>query len=108
VYLPREDLELLGCPADPLSAAPELLGRLIRDHARRNRDWYDRGLALLPLLDARGAECVRAAAGNHMRVLDRIERSPTDVLRGRISLPYTRNSTDRGDRAYSQVASNAA
>ena len=55
VYLPREDLALSGCPADPLSAAPALLERLIRHQARRNREWYDRGLALLPLLDARGA-----------------------------------------------------
>jgi 15-cis-phytoene synthase len=86
VYLPREDFELFGCPADPLSAAPERLGRLIRHQAHRNRDWYDRGLALVPLLDARGAACVEAVAGNHMRILERIERSPTDVLRGRISL----------------------
>jgi phytoene synthase len=87
VYLPREDFELFGCPADPLSASPELLDRLIRHEVRRNRDWYDRGLALLPLLDARGAACVEAVASVHMRSLDRIDRSPTDVLRRRISLP---------------------
>ncbi len=87
VYLPREDFELFGCPADPLSASPELLGRLIRHQARRNREWYARGLALLPLLDARGAAYVEARAGTHTRLLERIERSPTDVLRGRISLP---------------------
>ncbi len=86
VYLPREDFELFGCPANP-SAAPELWGRLIRHQARRNREWYDRGLALLPLLDARGAAFVEAVAGMHMRILERIERSPTDVLSGRISLP---------------------
>ncbi len=87
VYLPREDFELFGFPAGPLSAAPELLGGLIRHQARRNRDWYDRGLALLPLLDARGAAYVEAVAGIHARILERIERSPTDVLRGRITLP---------------------
>jgi phytoene synthase len=87
VYLPREDFELFGCPADPLSAAPGLLDRLIRHQARRNRGWYDRGLALLPLLDARGAACVGAVASMHMRILERIDRSPTDVRRGRISLP---------------------
>ena len=87
VYLPREDFELFGCPADPLSAAPEPLARMIRHQARRNREWYDRGLALLPLLDARGAAYVEALAGTHTRLLERIERSPTDVLRGRISLP---------------------
>lgn len=87
VYLPREDFELFSCPADPLSAPPELLGRLIRHQARRNREWYDRGLALLPLLDARAAAHVEALAGTHTRLLERIERSPTDVLRGQISLP---------------------
>jgi len=87
VYLPRQDFDLFGCPADPLSAAPRLLDRLIRHQARRNRDWYDRGLALLPLLDARGAACVEAVASMHMRILERIDRSPTDVLRGQISLP---------------------
>jgi phytoene synthase len=87
VYIPRADFELFGCPADPLSAAPELLGRLIRHQTRRNRDWYDRGLALLPLLDARGAACVEAVADMHMRILERIDRSPTDVLRGQFPLP---------------------
>jgi phytoene synthase len=87
VYLPREDFELFGCPADPMSAAPELLDRLIRHQARRNGDWYDRALALVSLLDARGAACVEAVAGMHMRILERIERSPTDVLLARISLP---------------------
>ena len=76
-YLPREDLdEPFGCPADPHSAPPELLARLIRQQTRRNRDWYDRGLALLPLLDPRGAACVEAVASMHMRILERIERMP--------------------------------
>jgi 15-cis-phytoene synthase len=79
VYLPRQDFELFGFPADPLSAPPELMVGLIRHQARRNRDWYDRGLALLPLLDDRGAAYIEAVAGIHVRVLERIERSPTDV-----------------------------
>ena len=87
VYLPRQDFELFGFPADPLSAAPEQLGKLIRHQARRNRDWYDRGLALLPLLDTRGAVYVEAVAGVHVRTLERIERSPTDVRRGPSTVP---------------------
>jgi phytoene synthase len=103
VYLPREDFELFDFPADPLSAAPELLGGLIRHQARRNRDWYDRGLALLALLDARGAAYVEAVAGVHVRILERIERSPTDVLRGRIIVPATENAQIAGT-AHSQAA----
>ena len=87
MYLPREDFELFGCPGRSAVGPPELLSRLIRHQARRNREWYDRGLALLALLDARGAAYVEAVAGTHTRILERIERSPTDVLRGRISLP---------------------
>ena len=109
VYLPREDFELFGCPAAPMSAAPELLDRLIGHQARRNRDWYDRALALVSLLDARGAACVEAVAGMHMRILERIERSLTDVLLARISLHAPEKSTDRFDRAHSQAAkANAA
>ncbi len=85
VYLPREDFELFDCPADPQSAAPALAGRLIRHQARRNREWYARGLALLPLLDARGAACVEAVAGMHTAILERIERWSTEVLHGRMS-----------------------
>ena len=90
IYLPREDLELFGCPADPLSALPELLSRVTRYEARRNREWYEHGLLLLPLLDSRGAACVAAIAGNYQRILDRIEYSTHDALRRRIS----RSGTD--------------
>ncbi|HEY2436836.1 MAG TPA: squalene/phytoene synthase family protein, partial [Solirubrobacteraceae bacterium] len=104
VYIPRGDLELFGCPADPLSTTPELLGRLIRHQTRRNRDWYDRGLALLPLLDARGAACVEAVA-SMPHADSRAHRSLTDRCPARTDLPArTRESPDRGDRAHSQAA----
>jgi phytoene synthase len=85
VYIPREDLARFGCPASPRSAPPELLSSLIRHWARRNREWYERGLSLLPLLDPRSAACIAAMAGVHKSILDRIERSPDDFLRARIS-----------------------
>jgi phytoene synthase len=85
VYIPREDLARFGCPDSPLSAPPELLSSLIRHEARRNREWYERGLSLLPLLDPRSAACIAAMAGIHKSTLDRIERSPHDFLRARIS-----------------------
>jgi phytoene synthase len=87
VYIPREDLARFGCPASPLSAPPERLSRVIRYEARRNREWYERGLSLLPLLDPPSAACIAAMAGIHKSILDRIERSPNDFLRARISLP---------------------
>jgi 15-cis-phytoene synthase len=83
VYLPSEEFALFGCPADPVAAPVEQLSKLIRYQARRNREWYDRGLRLLPLLDARAAAVIEAIVGIYTRILDRIERSPTDVLQGR-------------------------
>ncbi len=87
VYLPREDLEAFGCPPDPLEAPPGALERLLRFEAARARTWFDRGLRLLPLLDRRSAACVDAMTGIYRRLLDRIERAPSEVLRRRLSLP---------------------
>lgn len=87
VYLPREDFERFDCPPDPTNAPVDALRELIRYEAARDREWFDRGLALVPLLDARSAACVAAMTGIYRRILDRIDRSPGDVLRGRISLP---------------------
>jgi phytoene synthase len=87
VYLPREDFARFACPPDPTNAPAPALRELIRYEAARDREWFDRGLQLLPLLDPRSAACVAAMTGIYRRILDRIERSPGDVLRGRISLP---------------------
>jgi phytoene synthase len=85
LYIPREDLARFGGPAGPVSASPELLISVIRHGTHRNREWYDRGLSLLPLLDERSAACIAAMARIHTSILDRIERSPDDFLRARIT-----------------------
>jgi phytoene synthase len=87
VYLPQEDLERFGCAGDPLAAPPAALEQLIRFEAERNREWFARGLQLLPLLDRRSASCVLAMTGIYRRILDRIEADPLQVTRHRISLP---------------------
>jgi phytoene synthase len=87
VYLPRDDFARFHLPPDPTSAPAGALSELIRFEAARDREWFDRGLQLLPMLDPRSAACVAAMTGIYRRILDRIERSPSDVLRGRISLP---------------------
>jgi 15-cis-phytoene synthase len=60
---------------------------LVRFEAERAREWFDRGLALAPLLDRRSAACVMAMAGIYRRLLDRIEARPEQALRTRMSLP---------------------
>jgi 15-cis-phytoene synthase len=87
VYLPREDFARFGIAPDPSAAPGPELRELIRYEAALAREWFERGLELLPLLDARSAACVAAMTGIYRRILERIERSPGEVLRGRISLP---------------------
>jgi 15-cis-phytoene synthase len=82
VYLPVEDLQRFGC-----QAPPEISAELIRFEALRARDWFDRGLELVDVLDGRSASCVLAMTGIYRRILERIAREPDEILQRRISLP---------------------
>ncbi|HWG09498.1 MAG TPA: squalene/phytoene synthase family protein [Solirubrobacteraceae bacterium] len=62
------------------------LAELMRFEAERAQQWFDRGLALVPLLDRRSAACVSAMAGIYHRLLERIEADPAAALRARASL----------------------
>jgi len=85
IYLPAEDLRRFGLE-DPVNGDPAAIERLVRFEAERNREWFARGLQLLPLLDGRSTACVRAMTGIYRRVLQRIAADPLAVTRGRISL----------------------
>jgi len=85
-YLPLEDLVRFGLQPDLAHARPAALASLVRFEVGRAREWFDRGLRLLPLLDARSASCVSAMTGIYRRILARLERHPEDVLRRRVSL----------------------
>ncbi len=85
VYVPREDLERFGLE-DPVTGAPETVAALMRFEAERNRAWFERGLALTTLLDARSNACLLAMTGIYRRILERIEEDPLAVTRGRVSL----------------------
>ena len=95
VYLPKQDLALFGCSLvstadgargelDPQDGA---LAEVVRYEAARAWGWYDRGLALLPLLDRRSAACCAAMAGIYVELLRRIAADPSQIMRGRLSLP---------------------
>ncbi|MCP9956479.1 presqualene diphosphate synthase HpnD [Streptomyces sudanensis] len=89
-YLPAEDLAEFGCSGGFHTAAPppgaDFTG-LVHHEVRRARALFAEGYRLLPMLDRRSGACVAAMAGIYRRLLDRIERDPGAVLRGRVSLP---------------------
>ncbi|WP_407706335.1 presqualene diphosphate synthase HpnD [Streptomyces scopuliridis] len=89
-YLPSDDLAKFGCSAGFHSATPSAgadFAGLVHFEVRRARALFAEGLRLLPMLDRRSGACVAAMAGIYRRLLDRIERDPEAVLRGRVSLP---------------------
>ncbi len=89
-YLPSDDLAKFGCSAGFHSAIPPAgsdFAGLVHFEVRRARALFAEGYRLLPLLDRRSGACVAAMAGIYRRLLDRIERDPEAVLRGRVSLP---------------------
>ena len=90
VYLPDEDFKRFGtelpptAPAGP-AADPKLVD-LVAFEAERARDWYARGLRLMPMLDRRSAACTGAMAGIYYRLLQTIAATPQLVLQRRVSL----------------------
>jgi 15-cis-phytoene synthase len=86
IYLPREDLVRFGVPAFP-EGSPEAMAELIAFESARAREWFDRGLRLVPLLDTRSASCVLAMTGIYRRLLHRIDEAPQLVMQQRVSLP---------------------
>jgi 15-cis-phytoene synthase len=91
VYLPREDLDRFGVELR-LNAEGALddpdgrLAELIRYRAEEARQWYQRGLQLVPMLDRRSAACCAAMAGIYARLLAQIEAAPQTVYDRRLSL----------------------
>jgi 15-cis-phytoene synthase len=80
VYLPAEDLARYG------ALMPETVGPLVAFEAARAREWYERGLELIDLLDRRSAACVLAMSGIYRRLLERIAAEPEAILERRVSL----------------------
>jgi 15-cis-phytoene synthase len=94
VYLPAEDLAKFGCELPlgqpepfPTEAQQARFASLVEFEAARAREWYASGMRLLATIDRRSAACTGAMAGIYRRLLERIARQPSAVLRGRMSLP---------------------
>ena len=87
LYLPLEDLTRFAVGAPLPSGDDAQRDALIRFQALRAREWFDRGMPLVALLDRRSAACVLAMAGIYSALLDRIEADPARAMRERIALP---------------------
>jgi phytoene/squalene synthetase len=90
IYLPDEDFKRFGTELRPDSsgwpAADPKLVDLVVFETERARDWYARGLRLMPMLDRRSAACTGAMAGIYYRLLQSIAAAPELVLQRRVSL----------------------
>jgi phytoene synthase len=90
IYLPDEDFKRFGAELRPNGsgwpAADPKLVDLVVFEAQRARDWYSRGLRLMPMLDRRSAACTGAMAGIYFRLLENIASAPEQVLQRRVSL----------------------
>jgi len=90
IYLPDEDFKRFGTELRPdgsgWPAADPKLVDLVVFEAERARDWYARGLRLMPMLDRRSAACTGAMAGIYYRLLQSIAAAPELVLQRRVSL----------------------
>ena len=76
-------------------AADPKLTDLVLFEAERARDWYSRGLRLMPLLDRRSAACTGAMAGIYFRLLRDIADAPEAVLQA-ARVPVARPESYRG------------
>ncbi len=91
IYLPAEDLRRYRLSQDGRFVGGEgQMDAMMRFQARRAGEWFDRGLALAPLLDRRSRACVLAMAGIYRGVLERIVADPEAARRARVSLPVWR------------------
>lgn len=88
VYLPIEDLRRFGYAEEELFAEvhDERFVELMQFEATRARDFFEKGLGLLPMISARSRACPAILGGLYSAVLDRIERQNWRVFEGRVRL----------------------
>ena len=88
VYLPQDEMARFGYSEADLRAGRvnDAFLQLMAFQTRRAREYFDRGLRILPCLSPRTRACPAVLGQIYQGVLDRIEEANYDVLHQRISL----------------------
>jgi phytoene synthase len=96
VYLPAEDLRHFDWPgggradaaaiSDAAARSPGALAELVHFEASRNREWFERSLRLVSLVDRRSGACVTAMSQIYRDLLEQIDARPEAILAGRVQL----------------------
>jgi phytoene synthase len=89
VYLPLEDLNRFGVPADQLRSGKEneAFRQLMRFEAARARECYEDSAALLDLIQEKSRRSLWALRAVYLKLLRRIEKADYAVLSRRINVP---------------------
>ncbi|MGA8030024.1 MAG: phytoene/squalene synthase family protein [Bryobacteraceae bacterium] len=89
VYLPREDLDRFGVPADQLRSGKEddRFRELMRFEADRARVFFEESARLNELIAPKSRRSLWALREIYLRLLSRIERADYSVLSRRINVP---------------------
>jgi phytoene synthase len=88
IYLPQDELQNYGITEDELAApcaSPKVL-EYFRFFAARAERYFERSVALLPLIPPRTRLCPRAIHGLYYRILREIAACGYDVLQHRVKL----------------------
>ena len=95
IYLPADEMAACGVTEADILAdrmTPEMF-RLMQTQGVRARDYFGRGVQLIPLLDLRARMCVSMLAALYGDILARITAGGYDYTRGRVSLSGRRKAS---------------
>jgi 15-cis-phytoene synthase len=90
IYLPLEDLRRFGYTEDDLlqGVVNDRFLRMMEFEVARARDYYDRALPLLPLIDRGSRPALQAMMAIYRGILTRIEQGGYDVFAERAQLSH--------------------
>ena len=92
IYLPLEDLRRFGVTGEDIAqrrATPQFLA-MMRFEVERARDWFDRGLPLVKMVNRELAIDLELFSRGGQEILNAIERQGFDVLRARPEISKAR------------------